>query len=223
MSVKKQRVDYVVSFLRGVAAGTPIVGGVLSEAINMAIPGQQQDRIADYIEKLSNKVDEISQISSLPQNSSKLKFVNESLAAVVYAETDYKAEVINKIVENSFVGDESVYDFDRMILRVVNSLTSMELEYLLNFEDISFKHSINHNEKWIKYLYNYTGEFGVSKFIESSLFNVGIIKKSYQTTFLELNYGHVKLDVNDAMENFRYEPSLLGRTILKKISCTIDG
>jgi hypothetical protein len=108
--VKKPRLettstDIMAAAARGVAAACPIIGGLISEAVNQIIPHQKLERVINYLQMLEGDVsrlkDGLNQIEKHLQDNYGIDLFEESLVQASRAVTKERLSRIANLVARS--------------------------------------------------------------------------------------------------------------------------
>jgi len=124
--------DWGVMAARGTVGAIPIVGPLFSEVITQFIPNQRQDRIVKFLEKLSKKIENLSQqelISKLhdPYN---LDLFEDACFQAARALSDERLEYIATALKNGFTDKELEHTYTKKLLWLLDQLNDNEIVIL---------------------------------------------------------------------------------------------
>lgn len=137
-SIKNNSTDKVVFVLKSLFGLIPNVGSIAAELISWIIPNQRIDRICDFIEQLSIKVEKLEKsqnlwIEKLKNDKNNLLLFELSARCSMATNSNIKhhcyADFVFNAVENKKLED-SRYE---KLLRTLSELTEEEVIHLINF------------------------------------------------------------------------------------------
>ncbi len=132
--IETNRTDIVASAAKGIAGACPIIGGLVTEAINQLIPNQKLDRVVDFLKILDENVSQLdNQISNLKNNLSReigLDLLEEGIAQASHAVTEERRNRIANLLSKSFTQEEIKYNESKKLLNILRELADPELLWL---------------------------------------------------------------------------------------------
>lgn len=133
-SLETDRTDIVASVAKGIAGACPIIGGLVSEAIDQLIPNQKLDRVVEFLKILDQNVSQLdTQISNLKNNLSRetgLDLLEDGIVQASRAITEERRNRIANLLSKSFTQEELKYNESKKLLNLLRELTDPELLWL---------------------------------------------------------------------------------------------
>ncbi|MBE9101156.1 hypothetical protein [Vacuolonema iberomarrocanum] len=134
-SISTRPVDHVTSTIKGVVGAVPIVGPFLTEVVGTLVPNQRVDRIADFAQKLHDRIEllENESLRSLLTDENFTDLLEESLQQVARSTSDERREYIANLVANGINNDDMEYIEDKHLLRILGELNDIEVIWLIAY------------------------------------------------------------------------------------------
>jgi hypothetical protein len=181
--------DIVAATARGVAAACPIIGGLISEAVNQIIPHQKLDRVIDYLKMLDEDVsrlkDGLNQVEKHLKDNHGLDLFEESLVQASRAITKERRSKIANLVARTLSREDLKYAESKKMLNLLRELTDPELILLVYHSKPITSGSDYHNqlrERHPEVLYPVSREMGMPQ----DEIDRGALQDSYKNTLVRL-------------------------------------
>jgi hypothetical protein len=130
-------IDHTVTGLKGVLGAIPIVGSLVAEIVGAVIPNQRVDRLVDFTQKLSAKLDDQSRI--LLQNRivepEGVDILEEALWQSARALSEERRQRIASLVKNALSREEVNLIESKKLLLVLSQLNDLELLLLRSYAE----------------------------------------------------------------------------------------
>ncbi|MBI6882327.1 hypothetical protein [Pseudomonas putida] len=140
---KSTHADFLASGVRSITSAIPVAGGLISELLVSIIPNQRIDRISDYVEMLSERIEELGSSININEEIDKIGVVEQSFIVAAKTRSRYKLDKISRFVASSIADGDLVLSTDSILLDVLDSMTEDEircLESISSFEPYRNEH-----------------------------------------------------------------------------------
>jgi hypothetical protein len=202
--------DIVAAAARGVAAACPIIGGLISEAVNQIIPRQKLDRVIDYLQILEADVsqlkDGLNQVEKHLKDDHGLDLFEESLVQASHAVTKERRSRIANLMAKSLSQEDLKYAESKKMLNLLRELTDPELIMLIFYSKPITMGSVYHEqlrERHPEILKPTSRERGI---VQEEI-DRGALQHSYNNTLIWLGL----------LEEGSLELTVLGKLLLRYI------
>ena len=132
-AVSNDRIDYLVSALKG-AVGLLPLGGLVAEAVGATIPRQRIDRMADVIVKVANRLDEVGlQIDEMANRFRSPEFTDifeEAMLQAGKALSEERRQYIANLLFNGLAMTDFDHARSKKLLFLLSDLSDPELVWL---------------------------------------------------------------------------------------------
>lgn len=202
-------VDHVTSALKGAVGAVPIVGSMLAEVVGTLIPNQRIDRIADFAQKLHDKIENLEDelLHTRLTNDNFTDLLEESLQQVARATSDTRREYIANLVANGLNNDDLDSIQDKHLLRILGELNDIEVIWLIAYAQEFF---VEQQSEFQKRHGNVLRPIGAHMGSDQKEIDEEALQKSYK---LHLEREGL-LQMN---KRGTYEISSLGRLLVRRI------
>lgn len=214
--------DIIVSGISAAVGLVPLAGGFLSELVQGVIPRQREDRIANFIIELSDRLEKmemsIYNLKSIFSNYKYGAFTYKCLNCVVNEVYDEKIIYYKELCVNGLTNEEKELCRTERILKIFSEMDYYEILYLKFYYYAKWGNRIELNK--IK------EELGEIVITPNYMLNMPVEKRDSETYkqitlnnlekngLLEIKIGNIK---SNSKPQVKYEITLLGELILKKI------
>lgn len=216
--------DYIVASLKGTLGAIPVVGAVLAEVIGTVIPNQRLDRLADFAQKLSDRVEaehrELVQQRILEPEGTDI--LEEALWQSARALSEERRERIASVVKNGLTEKEVDLFETKKLLQILSQIDDLELILLRVLaanpnQDLEFRAKFAASVRPVPALIGASPDVldahAMSESMRTHLTQLGLIRPFYPI---------VKIGALPEFDSFRgefrhsgHEVTLLGRLLLR--------
>ena len=133
--LKTRAVDHVTSTIKGVVGAVPIVGPFLTEVVGTLVPNQRVDRIADFAQKLHDRIEAVEEadLKSRLANENFTDLLEESLQQAARSTSNERREYIASLVATGINSDDVTYIEQKHLLRIMGELNDIEIIWLIYY------------------------------------------------------------------------------------------
>lgn len=226
MDLENNKIDYIVSGVRGVLGAIPVVGSFVAECICIRIPNQRMDRIKKFTEKLGNKIEHLekSKISTLFKDPEFIDLLEDSILQTTRAISNERIEKIAQLLSNGMMEENIEHEKYKRYLFLLSQLTDSEIVKLGGFYYLSQGES-EYYAKHKDTLKNTPPSFASSSDeIENFAIHESHIQHLHQLGLLEAHYnidkdlGIPEFDrITGKMKSSGFSITELGKSLLKYI------
>ena len=208
-AISVRPVDHVTSAIKSVVGTVPIVGPFLTEVIGTLVPNQRLDRIADFAQKLHDRLEvlEDKSLQARLTNENFTDLLEESLQQVARSTSDERRQYIANLVANSINDDDVEYIEDKHLLRILGELNDFEVIWLIAYaQGFYLGQKSEFQERHVNVLHPISGSMNSSQREQDR----GALQDSYKL-HLERE-GLLKINKRRS-----YDISPLGRLLVRRI------
>lgn len=229
--LKAQATDYVASGVRSALGAVPFAGSLLSEIAGTIIPNQRIDRIADFAEKLEERIRDLEEdaVRSHLDDEEFTDLVEEGLRQAARATTEERRAYLASLIAKSLTEEAIEHSESRHLLRMLGELSDVEVVWLRAYDNPVPQEDEEFRERHKHILEPVAAHFGSSE----EEIDKEALQKSYKAHLerLGLIAGKVKIDRDKNPEFDRqkgdfkrqlYRTTRLGHLLLRMIDCTAD-
>jgi hypothetical protein len=209
------RTDLAAAVARGIAGAVPVLGGLITEAVNHLIPNQRLDRVVQWLGILDAKVaaveDGLARASERLRSQEGLDVLEEGLTQASRSVSQERRELIASLLSTSLTQEQLKYAEARKLLNILRELTDAELIMLLFYSRRPHLGSQWHSELMSKH----------SEILRPASREVGEPQKEIDRGALQDSYRNTLVRLGLLREQGRsFDLTSLGRLLLRYIEVT---
>lgn len=223
--------DISAMALRSAVGWIPFAGPILSEVITQLIPNQRQDRMADYLRRLNEKLEHLTD-EIMKKNSSTIDGIDlfeEGAFQSSRATSDERREYIANLVAYGLSWDQKERAEAKRLLTLLNQLDDQQIIILASKSD-RYLFDEDYHELHDHVLTPPITHFNSSKdeiadkavydLAVDQLFNLGLLRKQFKKPPSKGNY---EFDLQTGMvKSTGKSITSLGRLVLRRIGIAIE-
>ncbi|MBW7874480.1 MAG: hypothetical protein H3C47_00665 [Candidatus Cloacimonetes bacterium] len=128
--------DKLVSSLKVLLGAVPVAGPLLAEIVTQIIPNQRIDRMNQYMELLSLRLDQLN-ISHevLKSKIAAIDLIEDSFYQAARASTKSRLKYIANLLANGLSNESITCEESRFVLKILEELSDLELIWLRFYQD----------------------------------------------------------------------------------------
>lgn len=226
-NLKNNKSDILALVLKSAAGCVPYAGGLIAEVIGSVIPNQRLDRLAQFVEKLQEKIDGIEEKINKRAKTDPLflDFFEDELMQVSRATTEERIEYLSNLLINGLNSDEAELFAAKQLLRLLGQLNDAEIIWL-NYYYIDHRAKQDFVEKNPEILQPKPRHMGM----DENAYKASIIQENYTQRLEELHLIETKIEFDrktgqpipnffkDGFKRKYSEITPLGRQLIKIIT-----
>jgi hypothetical protein len=131
-NLENNRTDIIVTDLKMVASLVPGVGSFLSELIGQIIPGQRQDRIANFLRELDVRMRDI-EMDQLQVNTYFVDILEDAALQSIKALSEERNKYLANFTVSSIGISDDQFEVKKKLIFILSELTDLDVEILNGF------------------------------------------------------------------------------------------
>ncbi|MCU7934551.1 MAG: hypothetical protein KZQ99_06685 [Candidatus Thiodiazotropha sp. (ex Dulcina madagascariensis)] len=186
--------DRLVSVAKAAAGGLPLVGNLISEALDTIVPELRFDRAVKFLTELDARVQEIEGKIEFEKNLSTevgLDLLEEGIIQASRSVSEERKERLARLVAQSLSQEDLRYEESRKLLNIYRELTDPEVVWLIYYSLNPVLGGGMHNNWFMKHEEILSPVRQVMGLPQEE-YNRGALQESYKNTLLQLGLTEQK-------------------------------